>query len=108
MSEVTDQKPTGLRRGIGVLAESLNKDLRLVSEEVVGAEILATKEVIENIGIFLDTLERLDNIRVEQVRWFFEDFATTYKRFAQSQDFPYVVTDHRYVKLRIRKRSPNH
>ncbi|MFB3106726.1 MAG: hypothetical protein ACE1ZA_17635 [Pseudomonadales bacterium] len=94
MSEVTDQKPTGPRRGIGVLAESLNKDLRLVSEEVVGAEILATKEVIENIGIFLDTLERLDNIRVEQVRWFFEDFATTYKRFAQSQDFPYVVTDH--------------
>ncbi len=96
MSEVTDQKPTGPRPGIriGRLTENLNKNLRLVGEEVVGAEILVAKEMIENIGIFLLTLERLDHIRVEQVRWFFEDFTTAYKRLVRPQGFTDVVADH--------------
>lgn len=96
MSEVTDQKPTGppLRIGVGRLARNLNKNLRLVGEEVVGAEILVAKEMIENIGIFLVTLERLDDILLKQVRWFFEDYTSAYKCLPQTRDFTEVVADH--------------
>jgi len=96
MSEVTDERPRGPRPRIGVgrLAENLNKDLRLVAEEAVGAEILVAKEMIENIGIFLVTLERLDDIFVKQVRWLFEDFTSAYKCLAQTRDFTEVVADH--------------
>lgn len=96
MSEVTHDKPTGPRPRIGVgrLAENLNKDLRLVGEEAVGAEILVAKEMIENIGIFLSTLERLDDTLVKQVRWFFEDYTSAYKCLAQTRDFTEVVADH--------------
>jgi hypothetical protein len=76
------------------LAENLNKDLRLVGEEAVGAEILVAKEMIENIGIFLSTLERLDDTLVKQVRWFFEDYTSAYKCLAQTRDFTEVVADH--------------
>ena len=85
MSEITDEKPIGPRPGIriGKAAENLTKDLRLAGEAAVGAEILVAKEMIENIGIFLVTLERLDDTRVQQVRWFFEDYTSAYKRLAQ-------------------------
>lgn len=96
MGEVTDDKPIepGPRIGVGRLAENLNKDLRLVGEEAVGAEILLAKEMIENIGIFLVTLERLDDILLKQVRWFFEDYTSAYKCLAQTRDFTEVVADH--------------
>ena len=96
MSKVTDQKPIGprLRIGVGRLAENLNRDLRLVGEEAVGAEILVAKEMIENIGIFLVTLERLDDILLKQVRWFFEDYTSAYKCLPQTRDFTEVVADH--------------
>ena len=96
MSEITNERPIGPRPGISVgeVAENLNKDLRLVSEEAVGAEILVAKEMIENIGIFLGTLERLDDTLVQQVRWFFEDYTSAYKCLAQTRDFTEVVADH--------------
>ncbi len=96
MSEITDDRPIGPRPGTSVsaVAENLNKDLRLVGEETVGAEILVAKEMIENIGIFLATLERLDDTLVKQVRWFFEDYTSAYKCLAQTRDFTEVVADH--------------
>ena len=96
MSEITDERPIEPRGGISVAqaTENLNKDLRLVSEEAVGAEILVAKEMIENIGIFLGTLERLDDTLVKQVRWFFEDYTSAYKCLAQTRDFTEVVADH--------------
>ena len=96
MSEITDERPIEPRGGISVAqaTENLNKDLRLVSEEAVGAEILVAKEMIENIGIFLGTLERLDDTLVKQVRWFFEDYKSAYKCLVQTRNFSEVVADH--------------
>jgi hypothetical protein len=66
------------------LAEDFGEDSRMVRDEVVGAEILATKEITEKIGILWEVAERLNAIGTEQARLLVDDYVTTFKTFADA------------------------
>lgn len=63
------------------MAEDLDEGSRLIADEMVGAEILATKEITEAIGILWELGERLNAIGTEQARMFVDDYVTTCKEF---------------------------
>lgn len=66
------------------LADDLGHDSRTLRDEVVGAEILATKEITETIGILWEVAERLNAIRAEQARLLFDDYAATFDEFTNA------------------------
>ncbi|MDH3644815.1 MAG: hypothetical protein OES38_22100 [Gammaproteobacteria bacterium] len=66
------------------LADDIGHDSRLVRDEMVGAEILATKEITEKIGILWEVAERLSDIGSEQARLLWDDYVTTYKEFSNA------------------------
>ena len=55
---------------------------RLVREEAVGAELLATREFIEQWGVLLETFARLNDLVVRQLRYLAEDHYATLRRAA--------------------------
>jgi DNA-binding ferritin-like protein len=79
------------------LAEDLSHDSRMMRDEVVGAEILATKEVTEAVGILWEVAERLNTIGGEQMRYLFDDYAATYEEFIKTpglHNYADVVMNH--------------
>jgi len=66
------------------LADDLGQDSRMMRDELVGAEILATKELTEKIGILWEVAERLNAIGTEQARQFVDDYATTFREFSNA------------------------
>jgi hypothetical protein len=49
-------------------------DAKTLGEELVGAEIVAGKELTQAAGSLFDTLERTRDIWVQQGRWLAEDY----------------------------------
>jgi len=49
-------------------------DAKTLGEELVGAEIVAGKELAQAAGSLLDTAERLRDIWLQQGRWLAEDY----------------------------------
>ena len=66
-----------LAREAEALTESLGADSRLAREEAVGAEILATRDLMTHLGIVWDTVEQLGDLAGRQARLFVEDYLTT-------------------------------
>ena len=66
------------------LAEDLSQDSRTMRDEVVGAEIMATKEVTERIGMIWELVEGLNDISREQLRLLFDDYTTTVQDFTNA------------------------
>lgn len=66
------------------MAEDLDEDSRLIADEMVGAEILATKEITEAVGILWEVAERLNAIGTEQARMLVDDYITTCKEFSET------------------------
>lgn len=61
------------------LADTLEQDRRLAAEEAVGAELLATRDVVAHLGIAWDTLEGLGALYARQARLLADDYADTWK-----------------------------
>lgn len=77
--------------------EHLGEDSKLVGEEVVGAEILLTKELTETIGILWDSAERAGAIGAQQVRHCVEDYLATAREFSETpglHNFLDLTTNH--------------
>ena len=68
-----------LARDMDDLAHDLTEDSRLVSEEMVGAELLATRELVENFGILWETLEAMNDICVRQLTYLATDHGESLK-----------------------------
>lgn len=49
-------------------------DAKTIGEEIIGAEIVAGKELTEAAGSMLDAAERGTAIWLQQARWVFEDY----------------------------------
>ena len=52
----------------------MSLDARTIGEELLGAELVAGKELTEVAGSLLDALERGGSIWLQQVRWLAEDY----------------------------------
>ena len=58
----------------------MSVDARTIGEEIIGAEIVAGKELTEAAGSVFETMERSAAIWSQQARWLLED----YSEFARS------------------------
>jgi hypothetical protein len=87
MTENSESRISAFAKDVQRVAEEvehLGEDSRLVGEEVVGAEILLTKELTEKIGIVWETAERAGAIGTEQIRHFIEDYLATAREFSET------------------------
>jgi hypothetical protein len=66
-----------LTREVEDLSASLRADSRLVGEEAVGAELLASRNVVAQLSGLWDTAEQLGDLYVQQLRYWLEDHAET-------------------------------
>ncbi len=55
------------------LAKDLSAQARIVREETVAANFIATEEAVENAGSILEAIVSLRDIQRDQIRVFFED-----------------------------------
>jgi hypothetical protein len=67
------------------LADNLERDRHLAGEEAVGAELLATRDLVANLGIALDTATGLADVYARQMRHLFEDYAATWSSLSGGQ-----------------------
>lgn len=88
MSDPSDSPLSAFQKDVEALAqdveeltEDLGKDSRLIREEMVGAEILATRELIENLGLVWETLDEMNDVIVRQVRHLAQDHANSAREF---------------------------
>jgi hypothetical protein len=89
------------------LAASLDGETRLArrlaGEEAVGAELLATRDLVAHLGIAWDTAEQLGDIYVRQLRLLMDDYRTTAAALLSSEGLaplPQVVNAHLDRRLR--------
>jgi hypothetical protein len=52
----------------------MSVDAKTIGEEIIGAEIVAGKELTEAAGSVLEAVERGTAIWLQQARWVFEDY----------------------------------
>ena len=52
----------------------MSLDAKTIGEEIIGAEIVAGKELTEAAGSALEAAERTAAIWMQQARWVFEDY----------------------------------
>lgn len=52
----------------------MSLDAKTLGEEIIGAEIVASKELTEAAGGLFDALETAGSIWLQQSRWFVEDY----------------------------------
>ncbi len=86
-----------LAHDVDELAQDFSQDSRLWREEMVGAEILATKELIENLGILWETLDEMNDVCVRQLRHLGQDHADSARQFFSDPSLaqiPAVATSH--------------
>lgn len=67
---------------VATLPADWSNTSRLVREEAVGAELLATREFIEQWGVLLETFDGLNDLAVRQLRYLAEDHYATLRRAA--------------------------
>lgn len=66
-----------------VPAQDLNgSNVSRLRDELVGAEILAGRELVENIGILADTADALNRVCQRQLRLLAEDHMATWRQLA--------------------------
>ena len=79
------------------LAGSLEHDRRLAGEEVVGAELLATRDLVAHLGIAWETLEGFGTLYARQARLLADDYADTWKALTReggAGNVPEVIGAH--------------
>jgi len=79
------------------LADSFERDRRLAGEEAVGAELLATRDLVAHLGIALDTATGLADVQARQLRLLLEDYAATWSSLQGNGGAPEpfsVLNDH--------------
>lgn len=59
--------------------ETINESTRRISEELLGAELVAGKELVEVAGSFWDTLEKSSEIHRQQISWLLEDHSSFWR-----------------------------
>lgn len=59
------------------LAEDVADQARVLGQEALAAEFIATEEAVENMGSMLEMMSLLGDIQRDQFRQFFEDGKTT-------------------------------
>jgi hypothetical protein len=67
---------------LGSVARTWTAESRLVRDEAMGAELLLTREVIEQIGIWFETADRLNDLAVRQAGHLFRDCVATLQHAA--------------------------
>jgi len=77
-----------LTREAEELADTFEHDRHLAGEEAVGAELLATRDLVAHLGIALDTATGLADVYARQVRHLFEDCAATWSSLSGGQGSP--------------------
>lgn len=86
-----------LARDMEDLAQDLTEDSRLVREEMVGAELLAAREVVENLGIVWETLEALNDLCVRQLTYLASDHGESLRRLVadpRPEHLPMLAASH--------------
>lgn len=83
--EVLRRNLEQLTREAEALAGNLERDRHLAGEEAVGAELLATRDLVAHLGIALDTATGLADVYARQLRHLFEDYATTWSSLSGGQ-----------------------
>lgn len=66
-----------LAREVDELSGSMQAETRLAGEEAVGAELLASRELVAQLGIIWDTVEQLGDLYARQLRYWVDDHADT-------------------------------
>jgi hypothetical protein len=66
----------------GSVARSWSEESRLVRDEAMGAELLLTREFIEQIGICLETADRLNDLAIRQTGHLIRDYVATLRHVA--------------------------
>lgn len=57
----------------------MSLDAKTIGEEILGAEIVAGKELTEAAGGAFETMERSAAIWLQQARWLFEDYGQFFR-----------------------------
>jgi hypothetical protein len=103
MNESRTRQLSALHRDLDRLTEEAESLAGSVEEEVVGAEILATRDLVANVGIVWETLEQFADIHARQARYLVEDHLQTWHGLldGSSRETPHdVVGEH--VERRVR------
>jgi hypothetical protein len=66
-----------LARELEDLSASLKAESRLAREEAIGAELLASRDLVGQLGSVWEAAEQLGDLYVQQVRYWVEDHAAT-------------------------------
>jgi hypothetical protein len=84
MSEDTQATPSAFRKDLSRLARevedlsaSLKAESRLAREEAIGAELLASRDLVGQLGNLLEAAEQLGDLYVQQLRYWVDDHAAT-------------------------------
>jgi hypothetical protein len=86
-----------LARDMEDLAHDLSEDSRLVGEEMVGAELLATRELVENLGIVWETLEAMNDLCVRQLSYLAADHGESWRMLVANprlEQLPALAASH--------------
>jgi len=85
-----NDRSSAFNRSIDQVAEDLeaiartwSREGRLVRDEAMGAELLLTRELIEQFGILFETFDQLNDIAVRQVHYLFSDCVATLRHAAR-------------------------
>jgi hypothetical protein len=66
-----------LAREVEALSGSFDAEARLAGEEVVGAELLATRDLVAHLSILWETAEQMGDLYARQFRYWVDDNAET-------------------------------
>ncbi|MFU8816651.1 MAG: hypothetical protein ACNA7W_14980 [Pseudomonadales bacterium] len=86
-----------LAREVDELSGSMQAETRLAGEEAMGAELLASRELVAQLGILWDTAERFGDLYARQLRYCVADHASTWSALlggAARGDAPAIIGEH--------------
>jgi len=67
---------------VQAVARSWSEESRLVRDEAMGAELLLSREIVEQFGILFESADRLNDLFLRQAGHLFRDFAATARHAA--------------------------
>lgn len=69
-----------IARDVESAARTWSRESRQVRDEAMGAELLATREIVEQFGILFESVDRLNDLAVRQTGHLVRDYAATLRQ----------------------------